>query len=182
MDVDKLIRINSLSKELQRHGITNNSIDSLDQARIVVEQRQEQQPEIESSVESSQGTVLVLQSSIGLNTSSGASSGIGPSEVKMSALQERRVELLLEMNAKKYEQEIQRLRAENSALQSSMEQLRLEVKTSNERNLQSTMKKAEQQAVLKTEPKELHPRQGNFKSEDVSIEKMFYFGAGGIKR
>jgi hypothetical protein len=37
-------------------------------------------------------------------------------------------------------------------------------------------KPKEKQVELKTEAKEVHPRQGNFTPSDVDIQKMFYFG------
>jgi len=93
-------------------------------------------------------------------------------EQKADPLAERRFELILEQNNKKYEQEIGLLRSALNALAQQLESLKSEL-----HKLHESPKPKEQQVPLKTEPKEDHPRQGKFTSNDVDIQKMFYFGA-----
>jgi len=163
MDIDKLIKINNLSKELQRHGIAASALEAVQQACVVVEESPEQE------------AVLVMEQKEPVQESS---------KVVLSPLQERRFELILEANNRRHDQEIAALRATIASMSTQLEQLRLEMKTVNERQLQAGMpKKVDKQEMLKTEVKENHPRQGAFKpgDETVSIEKIFYFGTGRAK-
>ncbi len=159
MDVETMMKINALSRELQKHGIAINSVDAVRQARVVVE---------ETPVTTG-GQECVLMQEV-------------PEQTKPSPLQERRFELLFEMNNRKYDQELNALKTALSSMSTQLEQMRLELKTMNERQLQMPVqKKIDKQEMLKTEVKEAHPRQGNFTSNDVAIEKVFYFGTGGSK-
>ena len=152
------MKINNLSKDLQRYGMACSSIEGMEQARVMVE---------ESTGESGNGLVTIQES---------------PTQPKVSALQERRIELLLEMNNKKYDQEIAGLKASLASLASQVDQFKLEMRAVSDRQMQSGIpKKIDTQGVLKTEPKESHPRQGNYTPGDVSMEKIFNFGTGRSK-
>ncbi len=144
MDVFKLQRVNSLAAELRKHNFANSSDDAMQQAEQVY---MEKEPQVVSDVPQ-----VVVQ--------------------KADLLAERRFELILEQNNKKYEQELGLLRSAVNSLAQQLESLKLELF-----KLHESPKPKEVQAPLKTEPKEDHPRQGKFCSADVDIQKMFYFGA-----
>ena len=80
---------------------------------------------------------------------------------------------MLEMNSKKNSQELDLLRSAVGRLAHELESLKGELKRLLE---EAPPRQKEKQQPLKTETKEAHPRQGNFTPDDVSIEKMFYFG------
>ena len=89
------------------------------------------------------------------------------------SLATKKVELILEMNNKKYEQELSALRNAVTMLANELEILKSELRKSAE---QMPVKVKDKQVELKTEPKADHPRQGKFQPSDVDIQKMFYFG------
>jgi len=81
-------------------------------------------------------------------------------------------QIKLERDNRQLAEHIQKLYQEVGHLKAEMEQL----KKAPPIQQPAEKPKVEQQAVLKTEKKEPHPRQGDFKPDDVSVEKMFYFG------
>jgi len=145
MDVFQLQRVNSLAAELKKHNFAVSSEDAFQQAEQVYAEVKEQPADAPQ--------VLVEQ--------------------KADPLAERRFELILEQNNKKYEQEIGLLRSALNTLAQQLDSLKSELHKLHEQS----PKPKEQQVPLKTEPKEDHPRQGKFTSNDVDIQKMFYFGA-----
>lgn len=96
-------------------------------------------------------------------------------------LMEAKYKMLMEQQLKKYEQylaklgettqslinEVQAIKMQHQSLQQEVQQL----KSSGV----SVQKQPERQKVLDEKPA-THPRQGNYKPEDVDIQKMFYFG------
>ena len=145
MDVFKLQRMNSLAAELKKHNFASSSEDAFQQAEQVYVEK-------EVSEISAEPQVVVQQ--------------------KSDPLAERRVELILEQNNRKYEQELGLLRSAVNTLANELENLKSELR----RLHVEQPKPKEQQVPLKTEPKEDHPRQGKFQPNDVDIQKMFYFG------
>ncbi len=146
MDVFKLQRMNSLAAEFKKHNFANSSEDAFRQAEQVFEVREA--PQVSESPQ-----VVVQQ--------------------KVDSLAERRFEIILEQNNRKYEQELSLLRSALNTLANELENLKSELRRLHE---QAPPKIKEQQVPLKTEPKEDHPRQGKFQPSDVDIQKMFYFG------
>lgn len=145
MDVFKLQKINSLASDLRKHNFAVSSEEAYQQAEQVFQEV--------PVVEVSEAPVVSVQ--------------------KVDHLAERRFELLLEQNNRKYEQEIGLLRSALGTLASEIENLKSELRKMHE---QAPPKQKEHQAPLKTEVKEEHPRQGKFTPGDVDIQKMFYFG------
>lgn len=143
MDVFKLQKINSLASELRRYNFADSSDSAFQQAEQVFEPSQQ---------------VVAEEKPV-----------VAP---KVDALSERKFEMLLEQNNKKYEQEISLLRSALGTLANEIECLKSELKKMSEQ----APKPKERQEPLKTEVKEEHPRQGRFTSSDVDIQKMFYCG------
>ena len=90
-----------------------------------------------------------------------------------NALAEKKVEIILESNNRKYEQEFSLLRSAMNSLAQEVQMLKDQLSKF------SDAQPKERQEARKTETKEAHPRHGNFSSEDVDIQKMFYFGNKG---
>ncbi|MBS3147899.1 hypothetical protein J4219_03365 [Candidatus Woesearchaeota archaeon] len=146
MDVDKLQRINALAGELRKRNMTFSSDDAYKQAEQVYEQGLVQEMPMQETV--------VLKP-------------------VQDMLETRKIELMLELNNKKYEAEFERYR-------SAINTLALEIQQLKEALSKATFeapKQKEKQAELKTEVKEDHPRQGKYQPADVDIQKMFYFGS-----
>ncbi len=145
MDVFKLQKMNNLAAELKKHNFANSSEDAYQQAEQVYAEK-------EPSVVSDEPQIVVQQ--------------------KTDTLAERRFEMILEQNNRKYEQELGLLRSALNTLANELESVKSHLRKLHEQSPQPK----EQQVPLKTEPKEDHPRQGKFTSNDVDIQKMFYFG------
>ena len=111
-------------------------------------------------------------------------------EQQLSFLLERQLKMLIEIATKKYDSEITALKSHVATLQQDIETLRANVKSI--RVEQSQAPQPVQHVQQHSAPVEQHhvdaaPRQnetpsmtmartGNFKSEDVSVDKFFYFG------
>jgi hypothetical protein len=143
MDVFKLQKINSLASELRRYNFADSSDSAFRQAEQVFEPAQ---------------VVVEEKPSVAL---------------KVDVLSERKFEMILEQNNKKYEQEINLLRSALGTLANEIECLKSEMKKMSEQ----APKQKDHQEPLKTEVKEENPRHGKFTSSDVDIQKMFYCGA-----
>jgi len=85
---------------------------------------------------------------------------------------EKKFEMILEMNNKQHEQELALIRSALNQLSSELQSVRSELKRLSEANPVPK----ERQEPLKTEIKEKHPRQGDYTSDDVDIQKVFYCG------
>jgi len=145
MDVFKLQKINSLASELRRYNFADSSDSAFRQAEQVFE------PSVQQVVVEEKPSVAL----------------------KVDVLSERKFEMILEQNNKKYEQEISLLRSALGTLANEIECLKSEMKKMSEQ----TPKQKDHQEPLKTEVKAENPRQGKFTSSDVDIQKMFYCGA-----
>jgi len=182
MDVEKLMKMNAMVKELQKHNCASSREDAVRQAEGIYN------PSGEVAIDNSSSELVVeqkIQAPVSISASApaqtvAATGGFG-------ALEQRRFEMLLESNNKRYDEKISALTNEilslRSQLASQVDGLKMELRNLIDNKAQKIVHVVEEtQKVLKTEPKVAHPRQGNFTSDDVSIDKFFYFGAGGPKR
>lgn len=151
MDIEALRKINTLTKELQKHGMSASSEDALTQAQHILQPLHEQNnASLTTTTEPAHNDVLL----------------------------ERKYKLLLEMNNKRFEESFQIL---NTAVSELTQEIgRLKTQLNNLRTTQPESPPVVQAPVeehpAETAKKELHPRQGSFVPGDISIEKMFYFG------
>jgi len=100
-----------------------------------------------------------------------------PNEVYL----ETKFQLMLEMSNKKLQEELHSVKAALNELNSEISILRLQIQKVQSKPKQapkpaSTSEAPVPQQTLPKEKKESHPRQGDFTSDDVSMEKMFHFG------
>ncbi len=183
MDLDKIRKINELAKNLQKHNFAINSLDATETAKEIFEERK---PEVEVYQQPTQNETQ-------------------PTENTGSALLERRYQLLLEQNNQKFTDEIKQLKETVDSLSFQVLNLRSEIVkiNSSQRTVekpqeipqvqqtnieqpiqQQTQQQSPQPTQTFTNPaplpepakKEPHPRQGNYTSNDVAIDKFFYFG------
>lgn len=142
MNVDNLQKINALASELKKHQFVTSNEDAYKHAEDMYEHGK-------PLPESPEDTI--------------------PQSTNPDALTERKMQLLLDMNNKKYEEELSILRNGMERLYKELTELREQIKKQN-----TPPPKAQQE--LKTEPKTSHPKRGEYSSSDVDIQKMFYFG------
>ena len=98
-------------------------------------------------------------------------------ETNNNELLERKYQLLLDMNNKKFEQTITILQQQISNLTNELHKLKTQLDT--QPHVHPPEPKITQptpQPNITEQKKDNHPRQGSFEPGDVSIEKMFYFG------
>lgn len=157
MNVDNLQKINALASELRKYNFADSSEDAFRQAEQTLNQGERSQTQA-AVVSESQPVQKPVQE---------------PVQQPQDGLVQRQVEILLEQHGRKQQQEVALLRAavnqlsaELSALKGQLEKL----------SVQAPPKPKEKQVELPKEAKEDHPRQGKFTSNDVDIQKMFYFG------
>lgn len=150
MNISDVQKMNALASELRKNHFAGSSVDAFQQAQDIVNTRQDH-----SQVIPSREHVVQDQ----------------------SALFEKRFQLILDMNNKKYEQEFALLRSALNQLANEFSSVRGELEKARSQIQEAPKVHKEVQQPLKTEVKEAHPRQGNFTSSDVDIKKMFYFGS-----
>ena len=149
MDLDQVRKINDLSNELKKHGMVDSSTDAYQQAEQMIQVIPKQEATQDN------GSQVVVQ------------------EAPKDSLAERQFRIELERMQKAMREEIDIMRNAMNQIITEVNALRDDL--SNLQNAQPPKSK-EKQKELKTETKEPHPRQGNFSSKDVDIQKMFYFG------
>lgn len=181
MDLEKLKKLNQLTKELQKHSFAFNSDEAFKQAGKVFEETQQELNHMIKDESENKISVPV-------------SSEQTKNDQQSDFLIQKKVEIMLEMNNKKFIEEIQNLKQEISNLHLQVQNLKSELQNNVNReiNTEHTASPAVKQTVqnevvqqqepprvqetVQEKPKDPHPRQGNYTPEDVSIEKMFYYG------
>lgn len=142
MDIEEIKRINRMTAELKKHGMAESSVDAYHQARASFEEPQER----------SQQIIIEQQPTDNIT--------------------ERKFELLIELNNKKFQEALTILSNDIALLAQQLANLKQEVQQ-NKASIHLEQKQEKQQSLPK---QEAHPRQGMYSPADVSIEKMFYFG------
>ncbi len=142
MDVEKLKKMNELSKELKKHGIAESNKEAFEKAGEIVR-------------DEAIGDVI--------------SQSTQKSEASDSF--DKHYQIMLERQNRQLANEIIALKGAVIAIQEEIEKLK------QAKPMPAQQPKQETQATFakKEEPKQ-HPRQGGFTSEDVAMEKVFYFG------
>ncbi len=163
MDIERLKKINQMTKELQRAGFAGNSREAFSQADSLF-----RPPAEESAVAPAQHNQEPVEAP--------SAQHAAPADF----LVEKKVALLVDMHTKKLNADVTFLQAQIQQLQSELQMLRQEVRTKPAAPAVSQVAAPSMPpapaAAPAPEKKESHPRQGDFKPGDVSIEKMFYFG------
>ena len=151
MDIDQTLKANKLASELRKHGFASSSEDAYNQAKGMITGTQrttDQQP---------------------------TATPTAPS----SYLAEKQTELLIQMHTKKLQDQFQQLLHYTQQLADEVVTLRGEVNSFKDNHTQKVVQVV--QETQKILPKEAvdsvnHPRSGNFKPNDVAIDKYFNFG------
>ncbi|MBR9676810.1 hypothetical protein GOV04_01600 [Candidatus Woesearchaeota archaeon] len=167
MNVEKLQKLNKLSKELQKHGIALDSQSASEQAQQIIPDANNEAGFIGEAMQSP--------------TSQVDESSITPTGVTVDAdetsLQMRKQNVKLEDHTNQINVMQDKINELISYVKNLEEQL------TNLKPAQTTI----EQAAKKSKPKEEklkdakteggHVRSGNYKPEDVAMEKVFYFGS-----
>lgn len=163
MEVKNIQKINDLAKELLKHNMASNSDDAIVKATQMI-----------NGTKKSEAT-----STINTNSTNQYQEVAKPNEFEASKL--RKIEYNIGENSTKISQifskmnemikEINMMQNTINNLKSENESLKKKIASPIAQQVNSD------QTQLKEAPKQqAHPRSGNFSSEDVAIDKMFYFG------
>jgi len=173
MDVERLRKINALAKELLDHGIVSTMDDAFKQAERMIEKdsvfEEKNEPEIEIKKLDSR-SFDTAQRSPQEQVQQSQTLGINYFDLKkindrISGIESQISQIYLKINE---------LISEINKISDRIEKRSLDIKEEKKVIQQSTLNAVEK----KSNGVESHPRVGNYKPEDVAIEKMFYFGGG----
>ena len=150
MDIEELKRLNNLTVALRKHGMADKSDDAYKQAELLLTNKKEEiLPPFQPVV----------------------------SHTVHDPLLEQKFTLALEMNNKKFQEAIDIISTRIACLAQEITGIKKEVTDLKSVPAQKTTPlQVEAETPKKEQTKESHPRQGQFAPEDVSIEKMFYYG------
>ena len=162
MNVERLKKINSLAQELLKHNFALDPSDAFKQAENIYTQQEHQTSTVQPTPPPSTPEQPV------------------PSTPPDTELLEKKYQLLISMSTKQFETEIAALKTQVQTLAEDIRKIRVEMasaRTLPEQKTDVKEEKAPEQAAPKPEEKKPeHPRQGQYTSQDVAIDKMFYFG------
>jgi len=145
MDVEKLKKMNELSKELKKHGMADSTKQAFAQAGEMVR-------------DEAVGDIISRS-----NTSEKSKDSF-----------DKQYQIMLERQNRQLANEINALKETVAAIQEELKQLKCaDFKTRAPEQKQEP--KEEKQATLQKK-EEKHPKQGDFNSEDVAVDKIFYYG------
>ncbi|MBU0460999.1 MAG: hypothetical protein KJ574_00275 [Nanoarchaeota archaeon] len=164
MDVDKLQRINNLARELMKHGMAG----SMDEAVRMAEEKIQGNPEV-SNIRNTMANDVISQSQV-------VPSSSGSSTPKMTEdLEVRKLRISLEDQSKMVNAmagKIDELVTEFNRLQQEINRLKtIQVPPAGDKEGQTQFRQPAEEKKSGA-----HARSGNYKPEDVAIEKMFYYG------
>lgn len=159
MDVEKLKKINQLSVEFKKHGMAISHDEAFAKASAVV--RDDELKDV------------LAQAS---TTAASSETPARPNQATSQGF-DNQYQVLLERQNRQLVQEIIALKETVAMLKSDVEQLKSNA--ARQVMMQQAQPKQEKQSVLhekKESSAQSHPKQGNYTSEDVAIDKMFYYG------
>lgn len=146
MDVEKLKKMNELSKELKRHGVAADTAEAFAKAGEIVRD----------------------------NTVGDLISKSVPSERQKECF-DSQYQIMLERQNRQLAQEICSIKEKISLIQEEIEKIKQAKPVQPMQAIQQPKQETQTKFPQKAESKE-HPRQGGYTSEDVAVDKIFYFG------
>ncbi len=165
MDVERIQKVNSLALDLLKQGIAHDRQEAVELAEKTFRERDSN--DAYNSVKAGMG---------GINT---LASGAGPA--KSEDLSQEKVKEILEQNTNFLVKKIKEFQEQMLAMEKEIMTLKGKI-TYN--NIPSAREILTKEAVKASPPAQdinekvpaNHPRSGNYKDADVSIEKFFYMG------
>jgi hypothetical protein len=163
MDVDKLQKVQRLAQELIDHKIVESMDDAVAQAENIINKKQEVQ-EVRKEVE---------KDTQKLEPEMDVTLEVKKLQTKISEQAKLMGELRSQLDV--MVSDIKSLREEQTNLKETQQTQKPFLEKSPEKP-QTTLVKEEAKEVKEEKSEEGHPKVGEFKSQDVSVEKMFYCG------
>ena len=170
MDIDKLQRINTLARELMKHGMAG----SMDEAVRMAEEKINGAPEV-SRIKEAMSDDMISQTQV-----SQSSDNLAPKEKdaielkKLKSALDSQSDMINSMAGK-----INEMVTEFNKLNQEINRLKtIQVPSTPAVQEKKTQKGTQTQFRPQAEEKkEGHARSGNYNSNDVSVEKIFYSGS-----
>ena len=178
MDVERMKRVNALARELMDHGMVSDYEEAYREAERMIDSGMNSSrlsdEEISVRKYSSPEEPPKISNTNVSNTSIGGYGMIGFDALEFRNMKERLDTMEQQMNM--VFTKINEIISEINRLDSKRANSPIEIRDKKEieekqRELQTNLKKQEVEHTP-------HPRSGDYKPGDVSIEKMFYFGGG----
>jgi len=166
MDIERMKRVNALARELKDHGMASDYDDAYRQAEKMVDSGMEM-PSAKEEVPAAPSTIINDEP----KENKGGFGMIGFDALEFRNMREKleAMEQQMGMIFTKMNEIITELnRVDKKRTDSPIEIRNPREIEEKQREMQTNLKKQEVEAP--------HPRSGDYKPSDVSIEKMFYFG------
>jgi len=141
MDVEKLKKMNELSKELKKHGMAESTKEAFEKAGKMVR-------------DEAVGDVISKSTQ----------------KAEASDSFDKHYQIMLERQNRQLANEIIALKEAVAAIKEEIDKLK------QAKPIQQQPKQEKQATFAKKEEQKQHPKQGSFTSEDVAVDKVFYFG------
>ena len=162
MDVERIQKINNLALELMKQGLAENREDAVTQAEKIFRNQDT------GGYDCIKDSMVVEEPKKDTQEAS-VQESLGHDKVKQILQQNTQ---FIVTKFKEFQEKISKMENEIESLKSHIRSHR--VPTVND--ILSQKKEKEEQSVGSQSTTEGHPRSGNYKDEDVSIEKFFYYG------
>jgi len=169
MDVERIQKINNLALSLMKQGLAANREDAVLQAEKVF-RGQDGTEDYKQMVRQMEGIGEERKAQEKHDGQSTVLPADALDEQKISQIMQQNTQFLVK-TIKDFAQEMETLRNEVKMLRSQMTIRQAEARAAHAAEQQSQPNPAGQQ-----EKTQSHPRSGNYKADDVSIEKFFYMG------
>ncbi len=164
MDVERIQKINSLALELMKKGLASDREDAVRQAELVFKN---------NSSESNYAEIRELMEKVRPDQAKSGNETADLSKEKVQEILEKNTQFIVK-KMREFQEKMESLEKEVNQLRTQINYQRLPtVKEVVGQNQQQPPKLGEISNV--TVPGN-HPRSGNYKESDVSIEKFFYMG------
>ncbi|MBI5066521.1 hypothetical protein HZA97_09915 [Candidatus Woesearchaeota archaeon] len=183
MDIEKIKKINEISKNLRAHHFSMSSEEATNEAKSIFgELGSLQQGQALQTMQEPQPSQNLQQASQVLQSQSNNQNG------SSVLLLEKKFQIILSQSVKTLKDDLTNLQDTVEFLQQELSKLHQKVAKMQQptqpivqqpQQFQQPVQQAQPQQnnVQKPEePKQTHPRQGNLTSDDVKIEKFFYYG------
>lgn len=165
MDVERIQKINTLAVDLMRQGLATDREDAVMQAERVFRAKDSE------TYQSIRDTLQQSKKDVALNTMSSDSGTQDLSPESVRSVLEKNTQFIVK-KLKDFEDRVESLEREVKELRLKLTYERLPTA----REI-STPRESAPAAMPSTSSSSSHPRSGNYRDQDVSIEKFFYMGA-----
>jgi len=184
--IERMRRINDLTRELKQHGFAESSFEAIQQANQIYGDEEVQDNVKHGIINNSPNDRMAKDETMGDDSVSYDSRKLAKISEGVDVLTNKMNEIIRAINDLDARITEVKSRQDKLAMQESRVEPRMESRDEPraESKIETrTEEKPETRAEVKTESHEQHKddysmnqRTGNFQSQDVAIDKMFYFG------